>query len=168
MNILKCFACSNVTVTQHCLMLDLSQMYRGTVPLLLKGPLVTFYGGDRMVQAISDGPEVSWSLPILFISSLLFQLLLAVFKQFYSHKISNYVLKLRATLVNNVHNIYSLLTIIMMSVIGCCYVIYHRLTIKHSGQSGALLILCLLTVFVVMLPYSQNYHLRSESGHLIS
>lgn len=145
-------------------------MYRGEVPLLTRGPLVTFYGREELLQVVSQGAPGP-SLSIFLLSSLLFQVLLVIIKRFYSRKITNYALQLRATLVNNVLNIYGLLIIIITSGTACCYVMYHYLIIKHLTQQAggeadlmprALLILYLLTVFVVMLPYTQNFHLRSD------
>ena len=148
-------------------------MYRGSVPLLTKGPLVTFYGREQLLQLVSQGAPGK-SLSILLLSSLLFQVFLILFKIFYSRKITNYPLQLRATLVEGVLNIYGLLIIIIMSLTACFYVIYHYLTIKHlltlkaPGEAdlmpSSLLILYLLTVFVVLLPYTQNFHLRSDPG----
>ena len=76
--------------------------------------------------------------------------------------------------MEGVLNIYGLLIIIIISLTACCYVIYHYLTIKHlltlkaPGEAdlmpSSLLILYLLTVFVVLLPYTQNFHLRSDPG----
>lgn len=145
-------------------------MYRGSAPLLTKGPLVTFYGREHLLQVVSQGAPGK-SLSILLLSSLLFQVLLIIFKRVYSRKITNYPLQLRATLVQGVLNIYGLLIIIIISLTSCCYVIYHYLIIKHltleaPGEAdlmpSSLLILYLLTVFVVLLPYTQNFHLRSD------
>ena len=69
-------------------------MYRGSAPLLTKGPLVTFYGREQLLQVVSQGAPGK-SLSIFLLSSLLFQVLLIIFKRFYSRKITNYPLQLR-------------------------------------------------------------------------
>ena len=145
-------------------------MYSGRVPLLTKGPLVMFYGRSELVEEVSPDPP-GQSLTFLFLSSLAFQVLLFLFKWNFSRKIQNYALDLKATLVNNVLNIYGLLIIMIISLIACFYAIYHYLSIKNlNKQSEAetertvmpagLLLLNLLTFVVVLLPFIQNFALR--------
>ena len=118
-------------------------MYYGRVPLLTKGPLVTFYGRQDLLEEVSDDPPGK-SLTILAFCSLTFQLALFIFKWNFSRKIQNYALNLKAVLVNNVLNIYGLLIITMISLISCLYAIYHYLSIKHfespssAGQGSSL------------------------------
>ena len=142
------------------------KMYRGTVPMLTKGPAVTFLGGEQLLEEVSDGPP-SKILVIFAVSSLLFQVVLLLFKLIYSRKITNYAVFLRATLVNSVLNIYGFLIIIIITIISCCWVVLHYLVIIHGAGEGAadlmpspLLLLYLLTGFFVSLPYIQNFHLR--------
>ena len=140
-------------------------MYHGGVPLLTKGPLVTFYGRQDLLEEVSDDPP-GQSLTVLMVSSLTFQLLLFLFKWKLSRKIQNYALSLKATLVNSVLNIYGLLIILLISLISCLYVIYHYLSIKHFQEPSeavmpaGLLLLYLLTFLVVLLPFIQNFVLR--------
>ena len=153
------------------------EMYNGRVPLLTKGPLVTFYGRQDLLEEVSDDPPGK-SLNILLISSLTFQLALFVFKWNFSRKIQNYALNLKATLVNNVLNIYGLLIITMISFLCCFYAIYHYLSIKNfqTPNSAApekpvmptgLLLLFLVTFLIVLLPYIQNFALRSVVESLL-
>ena len=74
-------------------------MYSGRVPLLTKGPLVTFYGRQDLLEEVSDDPPGK-SLNILMVSSLTFQLLLFLFKWNFSRKIQNYALNLKAQCIN--------------------------------------------------------------------
>ena len=140
-------------------------MYNGRVPLLTKGPLVTFYGRQELLEEVSSETP-GQSLTVLMVSSLTFQLLLFLFKWNFSRKIQNYALNLKAILVNSVLNIYGLLIILMISLISCFYVIYHYLSIKHFEQPSeavmpaGLLLLYLLTFLVVLLPFIQNFALR--------
>ena len=110
-------------------------MYNGRVPLLTKGPMVTFYGRQELLEEVSSETP-GQSLTVLMVSSLTFQLLLFLFKWNFSRKIQNYALNLKAILVNSVLNIYGLLIILMISLISCFYVIYHYLSIKHFEQSS--------------------------------
>ena len=145
-------------------------MYNGRVPLLTKGPFVSFYGRQDLLEEVSDDPPGK-SLVVLAFSSLTFHLALFVFKWNFSRKIQNYALNLKATLVNNVLNIYGLLIITMISFLCCFYAIYHYLSIKNfqdpstseerSVMPTSLLLLYLLTFLVVLLPYIQNFALRS-------
>ena len=156
-------------------------MYSGRVPLLTKGPLVMFYGRSQLVEEVSPDPP-GQSLAFLFLSSLAFQVLLFLFKWNFSRKIQNYALDLKATLVNNVLNIYSLLIIIIITLIAFLYAIYHYLSIKNLNKQteaeaetettvmpAGLLLLNLLTFVVVLLPFIQNFALRSviECSHLM-
>ena len=138
--------------------------------MLTKGPLVTFYGGQDLLEEVSDDPP-GRSLSILMVSSLAFQLGLFIFKWNFSRKIQNYAINLKAILVNNVLNIYGLLIIMIISLISCCYVIYHYLSIKSfetpgeivprtEGMPAGLLLLYLLTLLVVLIPFIQNFALR--------
>ena len=147
-------------------------MYTGRVPLLTKGPLVTFYGREELLEEVSADPP-GQALTVLLVSSLAFQVVLFLFKWNFSRKIENYALNLKATLVNNVLNIYGLLIIIMISLIACFYVIYHYLTIKNLSKQTedgternvmpvGLLLLYLLTFLVVLIPFIQNFALRSN------
>ena len=108
-------------------------MYFGNLLPLTRGPLVTFYGRKELLEEIPSG-DPGKSLSVLAVSSLMFQMFLVILKWIHSRKIRNYELELRAILVNNVLNIYTNLTIIGISVLGCFYSIYHFLSIKSSGR----------------------------------
>ena len=136
--------------------------------MLTKGPVVTFYGGEKMLEDVSDGPPGK-SVVILVLSSLLFQILLLLFKRIYSRKITNYAVFLRATLVNSVLNIYGFLIIIIITTLVCCWAVLHYLTIKHHDEKDEgeadqmpplLLIIYLFYLIFVSLPYLQSFHLR--------
>ena len=144
------------------------KMYRGTVPMLTKGPAVTFLGGEQLLEEVSDGPP-SKILVIFVVSSLQFQVILLLFKRIYSRKITNYAVLLRATLVNSLLNIYGFLIIIIITIIVCCYSVLHYLTIKHHDEMDEgeadqmpplLLLIYLFYLIFVSLPYIQNFHLR--------
>ena len=144
------------------------KMYRGTVPMLTKGPAVTFLGGEQLLEEVSDGPP-SKMLVIFAVSSLLFQVVLLLFKLIHSRKITNYAVFLRATLVNSVLNIYGFLIIIIITIVVCCYAVLHYLSIKHHEEKDEgeadqmpplLLIIYLFYLIFVSLPYLQNFHLR--------
>ena len=149
-------------------------MYTGRVPLLTKGPLVTFYGREELLEEVSADPP-GQALTVLLVSSLAFQVVLFLFKWNFSRKITNYqnyALNLRTTLVNNVLNIYGVMIIMMISLISCFYAIYHYLSIKNLNKlteagtetnvmPAGLLLIYLITFFVVLLPFIQNFALRS-------
>ena len=149
-------------------------MYTGRVPLLTKGPLVTFYGREELLEEVSADPP-GLGITVLFVSSLTFQVVLFLFKWNFSRKIpnyQNYALNLRTTLVNNVLNIYGVMIIMMISLISCFYAIYHYLSIKNLNKlteaetetnvmPTGLLLIYLITFFVVLLPFIQNFALRS-------
>ena len=134
--------------------------------MLTKGPLVTFYGGPELLEEVSEDPP-GWSLTILLVSSLAFHIGLFILKWTFSRKIQNYALNLKATLVNGILNIYGLLIILLISLITCFYAIYHYLIIKHFQQPSkavmpaGLLLIYLITFLVVLLPFIQNFALRS-------
>lgn len=114
-------------------------MYFGNLLPLTRGPLVTFYGRKELLEEIPSG-DPGKSLSVLAVSSLMFQMFLVILKWINSRKIRNYELELREILVreilvNNVLNIYTNLTIIGISVLGCFYSIYHFLSRKSSGRS---------------------------------
>ena len=146
-----------------------------TLPLT-RGPLVTFYGKKELLDEIPPGAPGK-SISVLFVSSLMFQILLILLKWIHSRKIRNYELKLKAIIMNNFLNIYTTLITILISVLGCFYSIYHYNNLLKDLREDSdisevgtpsenqipddLLLLYLLTLLAVLLPYSQNFGLRS-------
>ena len=85
----------------------------GTIPLLTKGPISLFLGGEEIIDSLCD--EVPGkALLHLCVFSIFFQIFNSVYKKMKNerlHSVNDYAQSLRTTIVNNVINIYGLVII---------------------------------------------------------
>ena len=92
-------------------------MFQGSLPMLTKGPIALFYGGDSIVEDLSERSP-GRGVPILLICSSVFQIFLYILKQSKSRKLIMYVHNLNKSLVENVLNMYRIIVIICFSITG--------------------------------------------------
>ena len=68
-------------------------MYTGVVPVLTKGSFATFFGGQDVIQEIEKNNKVdshpSYVIPLFFIISSLFQMLMYLYKRIRSSRLTN-------------------------------------------------------------------------------
>ena len=68
-------------------------MYTGVVPVLTKGSFATFFGGQDVIQEIEKNNNVdshpSYVIPLFFIISSLFQMLMYLYKRIRSSRLTN-------------------------------------------------------------------------------
>ena len=83
-------------------------MFNGVVPVLTKGSLATFYGGNRVIEEIElknlDNSQPSLVIPLFFIISSLFQMSMYLYKRVRSSRYTNihsYMHSLKKTLGNS-------------------------------------------------------------------
>ena len=78
-----------------------SQMFTGVVPVLTKGSFATFFGGETVIKEIEEKNKVdaqpSQVIPLFFIISSLFQMMMYVYK------------RIRTSSYKNIHSYISLL-----------------------------------------------------------
>ena len=78
-------------------------MFQGSLPMLTKGPLALFFGGDPIIGDLSE-KSPGRGMPILVSCSLIFQMFLLILKQAKSRKLKMYAHNLTRALVENVLN----------------------------------------------------------------
>ena len=100
-------------------------MFKGTLPMLTKGPFALFYGGEEILDKLSDGLPGK-GVPILILCSALFQLFLYVLKKFQARGMKLYTQNLRKSLVENILNMYGIIIIVAISSISLIYIIIHH------------------------------------------
>ena len=86
------------------------QMMLGNCPVLTKGPLSLFLGGEEFMETLGDDVPGKAVLH-LCVFSIFFMICNSVYKKVKTEKlnsVSDYAMSLRATIVNNVINMYSL------------------------------------------------------------
>ena len=86
------------------------QMMLGNCPVLTKGPISLFLGGEEIMDRLGDDVPGKAVLH-LCLFSLFFMICNSVYKKIKTEKlnsVNDYALSLRATIVNNVINMYGL------------------------------------------------------------
>ena len=142
-------------------------MFKGTLPMLTKGPFALFYGGEEILDQVIDGSPGK-GVPVLILSSALFQLFLYVLKKFQARGMQLYTQNLRKSLVENILNMYGIIIIVAISSISLIYIIIHHNSIKENKEvkkssklvPTEILILYSLTMLCVLLPFLRNHALR--------
>ena len=142
-------------------------MVQGTLPMLTKGPFALFYGGEEILDKLSNGSPGK-GVPVLILSSALFQLSLYVLKKFQARGMKQYTQNLRKSLVENILNMYGIIIIVAISSISLIYIAIHHSSIKENKEVNKssklvpteILILYSLTMFCVLLPFLRNHALR--------
>ena len=94
-------------------------MLHGSIPIITKGGFALFLGGDHMLRVLDDRPpgRVVFNLVIF---SIIFQIIMRginTLKTKNLQSISTYAQNLRATLVNNVLNIYGLVFLLALNLV---------------------------------------------------
>ena len=143
-------------------------MYQGHLPMLTKGPFSLFYGGDQIIQDLSKkSPGIGTTL--LVVVSAIFQFLLYIYKIIKSRKLQEYPQILKRTLVENVLNMYSLMILIILSIISISYGLLHHWDIemhKVSPQRPTRLVpRTIVAYYIVILvsiacPFMNSFALR--------
>ena len=142
-------------------------MYKGQLSMVTKGPFALFYGGEEILDELTDSfPD--WGIPILTFLSISFQVCLYVLKRLRSRKLSMYADNLRMIMVENVLNMYGIIVIILISITAIFYGFIHflgimknkRLTKITKTVPNEIIIMFLLTLFVILLPFIKSFALR--------
>ena len=128
-------------------------MLQGSIPSITKGGLALFLGGDDMLKVLDDRPpgRVVFNLVIF---SIIFQIIMRGIKTLKTQNlqsISTYAQNLRATLVNNVLNIYGLFFLLALNLVLllCLWMevfnMFFSYSLKLNVLVGKLSIGCFLT-----------------------
>ena len=145
-------------------------MYTGDLPMLTKGPFAVFYGGEQLIPLLSNQPSgKSFQMIILF--SLLFQILLTVYKQIEVKKLNDYTIMLKRTMVHNILNVYGIFIILFVFIISFFYIIRHTIYIeKNRIGTEAVNFIPWEIVFIycfagslVIFPFLRSHALRFET-----
>ena len=101
----------------------LIQMVFGTIPVLTKGPISLFLGGEEIMDILGD-EDPGKAVFHLCIFSVIFQSSNSVYKKYKNmklHSVTDYAQSLRTTFVNNVLNVYGLVLLIFCN---CIFLVY--------------------------------------------
>ena len=144
-------------------------MFQGTLPMLTKGPLALFFGGDPIIGDLSE-KSPGRGMPILILCSLIFQIFLYILKQAKSRKLKMNAVahNLTRALVENVLNMYGIVAIIIITIISVVYGLLHHWSIeKNKNQENTLdlvpreiIFLYLVILFITIVPFIKSYALR--------
>ena len=142
-------------------------MYQAQLPLLTKGPLALFYGGDQLIPELSENSP-GRGLPVLLFLSATFQVSLYILKYYKSRNLKIYVHSLTKSLVENVLNIYGTIVIILISITSFMYAILHYWSIEKNKKlemvtklvPKEIIIWYIVNMFCVILPFIKSYALR--------
>ena len=140
-------------------------MVLGNIPLLTRGPLAMFYGGDKILAHLSR-ESTGNHLALFMIASLSFQIVIIIFKSVKMRKLSTKHI-LREAIISNFLNVYSLLLIIILTFFLVSQSILHSITIEdNSTKDGipgdtwkSLLFIAALETVVQITPF-RNVALR--------
>ena len=142
-------------------------MYQGHLPILTKGPFSIFYGGEQIMKDLSkQSPGIGSTLQLVV--SVIFQISLYIVKQVKSRKLQEYPQILKMTIVDNVLNMYSIMIIIILSIIAGSYGLLHHWSIEKLKVSQVptrlvpreIVVLYFLLFACVACPFVKSYALR--------
>ena len=133
--------------------------------MLTKGPITLFYCGD--IEDLSERSP-GRGVPILLMSSSIFQIFLYILKQSKSRKLKTYVQNLNMSLVENVLNMYGLIAIIIITTISVAYAFFHHSTFakykKHENTTDLvpkeIFFVYTVILFITIIPFIKSYALR--------
>ena len=100
-------------------------MVLGTMPVLTKGPVSLFLGGEEIMDLLGD-EDPGKALFHLCIFSIIFHTTNSLYKKYKNrklHSVTDYAQSLRTTLVNNVLNVYGLVLLIFWNCIVLAYLL---------------------------------------------
>ena len=143
-------------------------MYQGHLPKLTKGPFSIFYGGEQITQYLSK-KSPGKGVILLVVVSAIFQMLLYTFKRIKSRGLQEYHQKLKRTMVENVLNMYSIMIILIISIISVSWGILHQWSLerhKEFPQKPTRLVPWEIVVFfifillIIAFPFMKSFALR--------
>ena len=134
--------------------------------MLTKGPVSLFFGGDLIIGDLSERSPGK-GMPIVLLCSLIFQILF-ILKQAKSRKLKMYAHNLTRALVENVLNMYGIVTIIIITIVSVVYGHLHRWSSeKNKNQEKTtklvpmeIFFLYLVILFITIVPFIKSYALR--------
>ena len=141
-------------------------MALGYLPLLTKGPLALFYGGEIISPELSTESAGS-HFSLFYMASFAFQISILIFKSWKMRRLSTRHL-LREAIVSNFLNVYSLILIIMVTLGLALNVILHSVTIEDNSDRNEtpsdmwknVLLISLAETVVQVVPFYRNMALR--------
>ena len=142
-------------------------MYQGTLPILTKGPLALFYGGQHIIGDLSE-KSPGRGVPIMLMCSAIFQICLYILKQSKSRKLKMYAHNLTKALVENVLNVYGIISIIIITIVSVAYVILHHRRIEKNNTEEIvnklvpreIVYLYIVIFLITVVPFTRSYALR--------
>jgi hypothetical protein len=142
-------------------------MIQGSLPLLTKGPLALFYGGNQIINDLSEKSPGRGFL-ILVMCSAIFQIFLSILKQTKSRNLKTYLYNLTKSLVENVVNMYGIIASFIITIASVAYGLMHHWSIEKSLKQEQfteivpheIYFLYILLLFITIVPFLKSYALR--------
>ena len=109
------------------------------IPLLTRGPLAPFFGGQEIIPSLSQASVKSSNMPfyLLVVLSIVLQLSLAAYKKYRFKKAISYEQQLFQTTMSGVRNVYGTI-IIFTGFLACVLVlIIHLFMAKKHNENKA-------------------------------
>ena len=109
------------------------------IPLLTRGPLALFFGGQEIIPSLSQASVKSSNMPfyLLVVLSIVLQLSLAAYKKYRFKKAISYEQQLFQTTMSGVRNVYGTI-IIFTGFLACVLVlIIHLFMAKKHNENKA-------------------------------
>ena len=136
-------------------------MYQGYLPMINPGAFAHFYGGPELIKNLPTNKFIYFhGFYFLAKLSLGFQIVLSIFKWWQTRKLRAYTNRLRITLVENILNMYSGLSITIVCTFFVIYGVIHFFSLSDNKESKKIFFLYLLVSFLICIPFVKNNALR--------
>ena len=150
----------------------LFQHYQSNEPLLTKGPLALFFGGDEIVPHLSSDSTTTANIPIfLWIAlSVFLNVLLYLYKRIKFRKQIQYEQRLNQAMMTGYRNVYGK-RIIFLAVLGfLILLIFHSYLAQQTEDrdNGTCFILILVLFGILLTHFIFNHKLRFLSVSFFS
>ena len=144
-------------------------MVYGEYPFFTKGPLAIFYGGEKILQDLSNQPPEP-GVRNLLMGSVLFQLIFYLYDKYHRlhpGEVTHYIEDLKKSIITNILNLYGVTLMIIFNMIGFVFILSHYLRVGRKEElenkvklvPNGIIVLTILFCAVVLWPY-RSFALR--------
>ena len=142
-------------------------MFQGKLPLLTKGPLALFYGGEAIIPHLSSDSALLSNIPIfllIFITLIIYSSLV-LYKDLRFHNGIEYEQQLNLVMMSGARNVYGLIIIFLEFLAFTIILVIHMYFIqKYQTESnipaGPPVLMALVMVLTLLNPFIWNRKLR--------
>ena len=153
----------------HLVYLTILQMSLGELPLLTRGPQALFYGGEAIIPFLSTKTPGRHTF-IALVIFIMFHFCLILYKKLVMRKFLS-VQRLKEVVVNNLLNIYKILSILVVLLLIMLTLFIHNRIIRDNSSDekmaagkkssfNGIMLVALLETFMQAFPFITNPALR--------